>query len=201
MNGNCLDPLTFKIFLQKWIKLFWTRLIAGYQSSRRERQCAQWWRSGWRNPRSDAVKCSGPKVRSSPPRWHGATSDYALTSAPVVLAKTKPTVTTGNDVLDESTSPTHHNKSAVEVETLSAAPSHHVPGASMRILQHRHDEEEHVQEGVQTEKEQFAAVVVPVCPRQVSRSLTFLLLQIRRFQPVGGTGRKHKKWKFQQIIT
>lgn len=65
----------------------------------------------------------------------------------------------------------------------------------MRILQHRDDEEEHIQEGVQTEKEQFAAVVVPVRPRQVTRSLTFLLFQIRRFQPVGSTGRKHKKWK------
>lgn len=89
--------------------------------------------------------------------------------------------------MDELVSSTHHNKSAVEVETLAAALGHHEPGTSMCVLQHCDDEEERIQESVQAEEEQLAAVVVPVRPRQVTRSLTFLLLQIRRFQPVGGT--------------
>ncbi len=84
-------------------------------------------------------------------------------------------------------SSTHHNKSAVEVETLAAALGHHEPETSMCVLPHCDDEEEHIQESVQAEEQQLAAVFVPVRPRQVTRSLALLLLQTRRFQPVGGT--------------
>lgn len=78
----------FDTFPSKTIPLnefdhFCNKFIKGYQSWWHERQCAQWWRSRWRSPRSDAVECSGPKVRPSPPKWHVATSNTASTSAPV----------------------------------------------------------------------------------------------------------------------
>lgn len=62
----------------------------------------------------------------------------------------------------------------------------------MCVLPHGNDEEENVEEGVQTEEEKLAAVVVPVRPCQVAGSFTFIFFQIGRFQPVGSTGRKKR---------
>lgn len=85
-------------------------------------------------------------------------------------------------------SATHHNKSAVEVEALTAASGQHDPESSVCMFQHGHDEEEDVQEAIQAEEEEFAAVVVPIRACQVAGGLALVLLQIWRFQPVGGTG-------------
>lgn len=46
---------------------------------------------------------------------------------------------------------------------------------------HSYDEEQNVEEGVQAEEEQLPAVVVPVCPGQIARCLSLILVQIRRF--------------------
>lgn len=58
----------------------------------------------------------------------------------------------------------------------------------MAVLQHGGDEQQHAEAGVCAQEEQFAAVVLPICSGQVTRSVVApLLIQFRRFQPVGST--------------
>lgn len=86
----------------------------------------------------------------------------------------------------------YHDEGAVEVETLSTAFGHHVPGSSMTVLQHGPDEEQQAEAGVQTQEQKLPAVIVPVCPSQVPRSMTLLLIQVRRLQPVSSTEERMK---------
>lgn len=81
----------------------------------------------------------------------------------------------------------YHDKGAVEVETLPAAFGHHVPGPPLSVLQHGPREQQQAEAGVQTQEQQLPAVVVPVGSSQVARSVTLLLIQIRRLQPVRST--------------
>lgn len=79
----------------------------------------------------------------------------------------------------------YHDEGAVEVQTLPATFGHHVPAAALAVLQHGADEQQQADTGVGAQEEQLAAVVVPVGSGQVARSLTLLLIQIWRLQPVG----------------
>ena len=81
----------------------------------------------------------------------------------------------------------YHDEGAVEVETLSAALGHHVPGATLTVLQHGPHKQQQAEAGVQTQEQQLPAVVVPVGSSQVTRSVTLLLIHIRRLQPVSST--------------
>lgn len=81
----------------------------------------------------------------------------------------------------------YHDEGAVEVETLSAAFGHHEADAAVAVLQHGPDEEQQAEAGVQTQEQQLPAVVVPVRSGQVPRSLTLLLVHVRRLQPVSST--------------
>ena len=81
----------------------------------------------------------------------------------------------------------YHDEGAVEVETLSAALGHHEPGAPLTVLQHGAHKQQQAEAGVQTQEQQLPAVVVPVSSSQVTRSVTLLLIHIRRLQPVSST--------------
>lgn len=81
----------------------------------------------------------------------------------------------------------YHHKGAVKVETLPAALGHHVPAPPMSVLQHGPDEQQQAETRVGAQEQQLPAVVVPVGPGQVARSVALLLILVRGLQPVRST--------------